>query len=370
MERYALVYRGLSLAQYIHIVQQSDKVLATDTGGLYLAAAGGKPCVGIYEHVAPWLRCRRVPNILAWYVRQNDCACDMHGPCTKVLQGGVEPCKLHLDPDLVLQAIQRANVGGSRYVDRNLHPTSAARIAVIVPPQGNPQRQQEMVEYAFAGIPHIVVDTMRGVLDVRYVLALQPGWSFTRQDVWLALDDLNRPGSQKGLDDWLIPYRLPIVPWTYILHDRTPIQWHCSHRSDLIPANVIETRWGSGRVVQPDSEFGPHDVLIIWGVVPTDPGLRRALANAVAMGVRLEVRDLREVVPGDVSLLRAAAIVHTTNESVAKQVEGYGIGVRVGRVGLTLYTPSRQHPVLRPSAVLRSGDPSRLSTTTAKEIRQ
>jgi len=106
-----VMHIGLSTQAWAAAIAACDVALSADTGSLYLAAAMGLPTVGIYEHVGPWLRIRRVPNIHDLWLRDPTCHCDHHGACTKRPDTQqYEPCKLDLDPEVVLEALGRVEL--------------------------------------------------------------------------------------------------------------------------------------------------------------------------------------------------------------------------------------------------------------------
>jgi len=114
--------------KYLDMVASCDLCLSNDSGGLYVAAAAGLPCVGIYDHVPPWLRARRFPTIYSLYSRWPDCRCGHHDACTKPVDG-TEPCKV-FPVEEVLLALQDCEQQQGQVYSIWDHRT----IPVIVPP--------------------------------------------------------------------------------------------------------------------------------------------------------------------------------------------------------------------------------------------
>lgn len=98
----------LNLEQWAAAIATCEVALSNDTGGLYLAAGMGVPTVGIYDHVAPWLRFRRFRSATAIWLRDPICNCTHHDHCPRTGEGDgrlPEPCKLKLDADDVIDKV-------------------------------------------------------------------------------------------------------------------------------------------------------------------------------------------------------------------------------------------------------------------------
>jgi hypothetical protein len=103
-----------SLDEYLNLLLSCDLFLGNDSGGLYVAGASGIPAVGLFDHVEPWLRVPRVPNILALRLRQPECECGHHSACTRTTDPAAIPCKTGLDARLILKLLANAKRGPSR----------------------------------------------------------------------------------------------------------------------------------------------------------------------------------------------------------------------------------------------------------------
>ncbi|MDD3492204.1 MAG: hypothetical protein PHZ19_01745, partial [Candidatus Thermoplasmatota archaeon] len=77
----ALQFPDLPLPEWFALVGGCDAALTHDTGGAWIASAGGIPTVATFNTVPPWLRARRFPNVRSVFMRLPKCNCDHHDGC-------------------------------------------------------------------------------------------------------------------------------------------------------------------------------------------------------------------------------------------------------------------------------------------------
>lgn len=191
----AVCFENTTMEQFLATVADCDKCLAVDSGGLYLAAAAGVPSVGIYDHVAPWLRAKRFPNIYSLYLRRPTCECRQHEDCT-CPEKGEAPCKF-FDPTEALECVRDAWVGGGKmasvFTDRCFDPPD---LAVRIFGTGDRRATEFSLAHALAGIKWY-----DGAPDMGagFSLGVKAGDLISRKDALKSLSDLQEPGF-KNLD--------------------------------------------------------------------------------------------------------------------------------------------------------------------------
>jgi hypothetical protein len=191
----AVCFENTTMEQFLATVADCEKCLAVDSGGLYVAAAAGVPSVGIYDHVAPWLRAKRFPNIYSLYLRRPTCECRQHEDCT-CPEKGEAPCKF-FDPEMAIEALSLVDIAGERvwsiFGDRSV---AEPEVSVRIFGNGDGRATSFSIAHALAGIPWHYGDPDDGSA---FSLGVKAGDLISRKDALKSLSDLSEPGF-KNLD--------------------------------------------------------------------------------------------------------------------------------------------------------------------------
>ena len=192
----ATCFEGLRIPQFMATVADCDRCLSVDSGGLYVAAAAGVPSVGLYDHVPPWLRAKRFPNIYSLDLRRPTCACLQHDACT-CPEKGQRPCGF-FDPDIAVHALACCDPYGGRilgvYPEEHVHPP---RIGVRIDGRkdqwcdGDARATEFILKHALAGI-----EWGYWTEDVRHDVALtvKAGDLISREDALRSMSLVMEPG--------------------------------------------------------------------------------------------------------------------------------------------------------------------------------
>jgi hypothetical protein len=163
-----------------------DIGLANDSGSLYWMAANGVPCVGIYDHVQPWLRCYRFPQIKPVMSRWPVCQCHHHGSCSRA-QGGRSPCKA-IPAEFLLNALAECAAGDRALCNPWMAPQRPPTVRVTISGDGDRRITELCVARALSVLP-------QDGADERYSLDLNAGQVFAAKDLWGALTMMEMPGA-------------------------------------------------------------------------------------------------------------------------------------------------------------------------------
>jgi len=176
----AIGFQSCPMQEWFRIVGACDVALCHDTGAMYLAGGAGIPTVGTYEQVPPWLRMRRFKTIRGVNLRQPDCECDHHGPCTKIGRA----CYDGFRPRELLRHLSEAMAGNYGMWDVRTGRRIAAPMVEIVASGVSDDDRRQATEAA-RGLEASIVETQTG--QASYVVYLEPGKPLRSTVLWAAI---------------------------------------------------------------------------------------------------------------------------------------------------------------------------------------
>lgn len=181
-----MAIRGTTQAEFFDMASGCDLGLANDSGSLYWMAANGIPCVGLYDHVQPWLRCYRFPQIKPVISRWPVCQCHHHGGCTRA-EKGQAPCKA-VPADFLLHALSDCIEGDRSLVNPWQTAEGPPSVEGTITGDGDRRATEVCLDAALRALPG-----QSGT--VKYHLDLQAGQVFEKKDLWQSLTLMETPNA-------------------------------------------------------------------------------------------------------------------------------------------------------------------------------
>ena len=305
-----LQYPWTTLEEFYHLLCGCDVGWCTDTGGLYFAAAMGIPCIGVYDHVEPWLRTKRIPNIRALSGRLPQCMCQHHSKCTR----NFEVCRSFINTDLMeheLDVVQQGTPEAFINIDAwTLRPMQEPRIALLG------EQCPESLVRCLKGVKYDFVDTP----DERHAYVMNTETFTCCENIyayWAALDDLLYQRAEEPQDFLAIPGRPQIVPKSYY-NDYLPGRY-------IVISGNIDTGWTNQELdggafpisidkIQPK----PQDVFVFTGqILANYSPVFEAISQANAY---IEIRNCRHIAEECFSAVRKAKLIETVHPYIYEQL--------------------------------------------------